>query len=190
MPFRPLEEKPNSFRPLALGPQPNVIPLPPQEEWQPPRPHDGTIYLKLRRSQVQSIFGQPVFVLAARVELSPEHRSLVSKYRLGRDVVYDSKARRNHAEEAYSHFTEAQIMSNASIGRSLWANVKGAARSAMVALSLRVTVDNLLGGKHVQCKDLNELLGAEAAIRKACENLKAYLEVAATFDGREDLIEI
>jgi hypothetical protein len=59
----------------------------------------------------------------------------------------------------------------------------------MMALSLRVTIDGLLQGQHVECKDLDELLGAEAAIREACSNLKAYLETALTFDGREEVVE-
>ena len=59
----------------------------------------------------------------------------------------------------------------------------------MMALSLRVTVDGLMGGQHIECKDLDELLGAEAAILDACKNLKAYLETALTFDGREEVVE-
>ena len=59
----------------------------------------------------------------------------------------------------------------------------------MMALSLRVTVDCLMTGQHVECKDLDELLGAEAAILDACKNLKAYLETAVTFDGREEVVE-
>ena len=35
----------------------------------------------------------------------------------------------------------------------------------------------------------DELLGGEAAIIEACQNLKAYLETALTFDGREELHE-
>jgi hypothetical protein len=33
------------------------------------------------------------------------------------------------------------------------------------------------------------LLGAEEAIMQACENLKGYLDTAATFDGREVLFD-
>jgi hypothetical protein len=55
--------------------------------------------------------------------------------------------------------------------------------------SARLTVNNLMSGQHIECKDLDELLGAEAAIVEACQNLKAYLETALTFDGREELHE-
>ena len=61
--------------------------------------------------------------------------------------------------------------------------------ATMMALTLRVTVDSLMSGQHIECKDLDELIGAEAAIRDACENIKAYLETAVTFDGREEVVE-
>jgi hypothetical protein len=37
---------------------------------------------------------------------------------------------------------------------------------------------------------MDELLGAENAIVEAARNLKAYLQTAATFDGREEIIEL
>ena len=54
----------------------------------------------------------------------------------------------------------------------------------MMALALRVTVDSLVSGRHIECKDLDELLGAEAAVMEACKTIKVYLETAVTFDGR------
>jgi hypothetical protein len=36
---------------------------------------------------------------------------------------------------------------------------------------------------------MDELLGAEEAVVNACENLKAYLAAAATFDGREIIMD-
>jgi hypothetical protein len=59
----------------------------------------------------------------------------------------------------------------------------------MMALSLNVTVDGLISGQHIECKDLDELLGAESAIIEACQNAKGYLDVASTFDGREQVLE-
>jgi len=133
--------------------------------------------------------GKSTFMLDARVDLSPEAQSLVAKYQLGSIVVYDSQARRKHAETAYGHFDQAVAASYQSAGRSVLKNLQGIASSAMMALSLRVTVNHLVSGQHIACKDLNELLGAEAAIVEACKNLKGYLETALTFDGREDLLE-
>jgi hypothetical protein len=101
--------------------------------------------------------------------------------------VYDSEARKKHADSAYGHFNEAAAP--VGVGRSLWKNARGIASAAIMALALRVTVDTLVSGQHIECKDLDELLGAESAIVEACRNLKAYLETAVTFDGREEVVE-
>lgn len=61
--------------------------------------------------------------------------------------------------------------------------------SAMAALRLNVPVRGLERGQHIECKSMEELLAAEDAIMEACENLKKYLDVAATFDGREMLVD-
>lgn len=146
------------------------------------------IVLKLRRSQRSgALGGKPIFVLDARVDVPPDDRDLIAKYRLGGITVYDSKARKQHAETAYGHFTEAGMPVGA--GRSLWRSARGIASAAMMALSLRVTINKLISGQHIECKDLDELLGAEAAMVEACKNLRTYLDTARTFDGREELIE-
>lgn len=51
-------------------------------------------------------------------------------------------------------------------------------------------LNNLVDGTHIECKDLDELLGAEAAIESAAERAKAYLDMAATFDGREVVLDV
>jgi hypothetical protein len=150
--------------------------------------------LKLKRSQRTGgiMGGKVLFGLDARAELTPDERNLVQKYGLGKIVVYDSEARRKRAESAYGHFDDAANTpgySGSSAARSLWKNARGLASAAMMALSLRVTVDGLISGQHIECKELDELLGAEAAILDACKNLKAYLETAVTFDGREEIVE-
>jgi hypothetical protein len=144
--------------------------------------------LKLRRSQRAGgmLGGKVIFALDARAELSGDEQGLVRKYALGKLVVYDSEARKKHGESAYGHFDNA---ANTTTGRSLWSNARGLASAAMMALTLRVTVDSIIGGQHIECKDLDELLGAEAAIVDACKSLKAYLDTALTFDGREEVLE-
>jgi hypothetical protein len=142
--------------------------------------------LKLRRSQRVTVTGKVIFVLDARIGLNAEEHALIKKYRLGGAVVYDSQARKKHQETAYGHFDEASV---SSAGRGWWKNARGLASAAMMALSLRITVDDLMNGQTIQCKDLDELLGAEAAILNACKTMKAYLETAQTFDGREEVIE-
>jgi hypothetical protein len=144
--------------------------------------------LKLRRSQRSGgvLGNKVVFALDARADLSTEEKGLVNKYGLGKLVVYDSEARKKRQEAAYGHFDEAP---SSGAGRGWWMNARGIASAAMMVLSLRVTVDGLMNGQHIECKDLDELLGAEAAILNACKNLKAYLDTAQTFDGREEVVE-
>jgi hypothetical protein len=146
--------------------------------------------LKLKRTQRAAglMGGKVMFGLDARAELSAEERELIRKYNLGKLVVYDSEARKKHTASAYGNFDEAARGVGGG-ARGLWKNARGIASAAMMALSLRVTVDTLVGGQHIECKELDELLGAEGAILKACENLMAYLETALTFDGREEVIE-
>ena len=146
------------------------------------------MHLKLRRSQRSGgMMGNKVlFALDARADLSTEERSLVDKYGLGKIVVYDSDARKKSNEAVQEHAAAAQ---SGGAGRALWRTARGLASLAAAALTLRVTVGSLINGEHVECKDLDELLGAEAAITEACKNLKAYLETALTFDGREEVIE-
>ena len=149
--------------------------------------------LRLKRSQRSSMMGKTIFTLDARAELSRDEQALVSKFGLGKLAVYDSEARKKHGEAAYGHFDDGNVpvmsATAGSAGRGLLSNARGLARAAMAALSLRVTVDSLSTGQHIECKDLDELLGAEEAIVSACKNIKAYLETALTFDGREEVFE-
>lgn len=150
--------------------------------------------LKIKRTQRAGgmLGGKVFFALDARADLSADEKALVKKYDLGKLVVYDSEARKKHGENAYGHFDAAAGTPGwdaKAAGSSLWKNARGIASMAMAALSLRVTVDSLSSGQHIECKELNELLGAEAAIMDACKNLKAYLDTALTFDGREEVVE-
>ena len=153
-----------------------------------PAPSAQLIQLRLKRSQRTAglISSKVVFSLDARADLSPHARGLAQKYRLGSLVVYDSQARTKYNEMAGSHL----LASNAapSVGRQLSGLARGIASAAVAAMTLRITVDSLMTGHHIECKDLNELIGAEEAIVEACENIKGYLEVAETFDGREQVI--
>jgi hypothetical protein len=153
--------------------------------------------LKLTRSQRAGgmLGGKVIFILDARVEPTPEEAALIKKYGLGKMNVYDSEVRKKHQASAAGHFENAAAgpvfaaPTGKGVAASLWSNARGLASSAMMALSLSVTVDGLIAGQHIECKDLNELLGAEGAINEACKNTKAYLDVALTFDGREEVIE-
>lgn len=152
--------------------------------------------LKVKRSQRAGgiMSNKVIFILDARAEPTAEETALIKKYGLGKMNVYDSEARKKHQANAYGHFDVAAgspVMgaTGKSIAGSLWSNARGLASSAMMALSLSVTVDGLIAGQHIECKDLDELLGAEMAMIEACKSAKGYLDVASTFDGREEVLE-
>jgi hypothetical protein len=156
--------------------------------------------LKLKRYERRSgIMGKVIFGLEARLAVSAEDLRLIKKYGLGKWVVYDSTARKKHDKAAKGHLEstkehpsvfddgEKQFIGLFKIfyrfGRA-WTSATRA------ALSLRITYDKLIQGTTVECEDMLELLDAEKAIRKAAENLKAYLNEAGTFVGKDELIEL
>jgi hypothetical protein len=162
-------------------------------------PVDG-MRLKLRRSQRSTaLMGKVLFALDARIELTAEEHSLVAKYRLGDTVVYESSTRerhlaamRMHAESTRDHpgLTESAGAQALGAGKTFFRLARAGVSAASAALSLRVTVYSLIQGVHVECKSLEELIEAENAIVEAAQNLKAYLQTAVSFDGREEIIEL
>lgn len=137
--------------------------------------------LRISRSQTSKgvMTKTVVFVLDARTELTAEEQANVKKYGLGSQVIYNSEASKKHIANADAH-----------LGRQ---NMTGALRSiasvARAKLSLNITVDGLQKGQHIECKSLDEVLGAEEALTQACENLQGYLSVASTFDGSEAVFD-
>lgn len=138
--------------------------------------------LFFRRSQRVAgvISSTPVFMLDARIELTPEEQQLIGKYRLQKEVLYSSTDAQRHSEATLE-----------ALAQPGWRGLaKAAWSSARMALSLVCTVETLVKGQHIECKNVGELIAAEGAIVEAAQTLKAYLETAVTFDGREELIEI
>jgi hypothetical protein len=137
--------------------------------------------LRISRSQKQGgMIGKHVtFSIDARAELTPEEADDVHKYELGKQVIYSSQRARQHLDK-----TEANLASGTGMG-----SIKALASLAMAKLSLNMTIDSLMKGHHIEAKDLDEVLGAEEALHRACENMRAYLNTAATFDGREQVVE-
>lgn len=136
--------------------------------------------LVLRRSQkTTGLMSKTVtFCLDARVDLSPEEAASVKKYGLGSQVLYNSATTKGHLEK---------VMETAGGSRGF---LSGAVNMALAKMSLSITVDSLTRGQHVECKDLDELLGAEEAIKSACDNIRIYIDVASTFDGRQIILDL
>src|SRR5258708_640534 len=132
--------------------------------------------LKIQRSQrTAGLMSKVVYAVNARIQLSPEEDALVRKYGLGKNIAYDSEARKQHVETAAATVRVGLI--------------RGLAAGVMASLSLHVTIDSLMKGQVIETKSLDELIGAEDAIREACEKVKLHLEIAATFDEREMVFE-
>ncbi|MGH9807380.1 MAG: hypothetical protein ACRD9W_08975, partial [Terriglobia bacterium] len=53
------------------------------------------------------------------------------------------------------------------------------------AMNLTISVNDLVAGKKVECKDILEMLAAEQQIKDAALNFGRILEAAAHFGGEE-----
>lgn len=161
-------------------------------------PPSQPMALKLKRSERRHWTGKMTFMLDARVDLNAETHTLIKKYRLGNRIVYESKARERHREATKEHLESTKDRRSWSAspneqllgtGKTFYRLARAAVSATMTALSLCITIDSLIRGVHVRCDSMDELIGAERAIKEAATNLKEYLEEAATFDGREEIIE-
>jgi hypothetical protein len=154
------------------------------------------MFLKIRKTTRNDKFGRIVYMIDARLDASAEIRAQISKHRLGGRLVYESDKRQKYLEMAQhrAEQTRAQPRFTASADEQL----KGAATTffrlgqaiynrSRAALALKITVDKLLSGIHVECKDVDELGEAEGAIIAAKQNLEGYLDEFSTFDGREQI---
>jgi len=139
--------------------------------------------MKLLMSRSQKTGGMinkaVTFCVDARAELSEDERDAVHKYNLGKQVIYNSQAAKENIEKGMSNLEKG----------SVGGLMKGVAGLALHKFTLNVTIDSLTKGHHIEAQDLDEMLGAEDALRHSCENMKTYLETAATFDGREQVFE-
>jgi hypothetical protein len=141
--------------------------------------------LKIQRSQRQSgvVSKAVMFCVDARVFLSAEEQANVTHYKLGNQIIYSSEAAKQHAASFEAHQKVAEIT------RSYMHLAKGFLHAVKSRLALKITIDSLQRGQHIECKDLDEVIDAEEALKQACQNLKGYLETAATFDGGAVVID-
>jgi len=137
--------------------------------------------LSLRRSQRDAgmLSSKVVFSLDAQILPTEEEQALIRRYKLGKLTVYNSDTAQKHAAATQEALSE----------RSWTGLAKAAMRAGMAALSLRCTIDSLIGGQRIECQEMPELLDAEEAIMEACKNAKRFLDVALTFDGRNEVWE-
>ena len=144
--------------------------------------------LKIQRSQRTGGFtGTTVFfALDVRAEYSVEERSNIARYKLGSQVIYNSRAAKKHLDTVQSQMDRTRSNKGSDVAAGL---ARGVFSLAMAKMSLNISIASLGKGHHIECKDLEELLEAEDAVRDACKSVTRFLEVAATFDGSETVIE-
>jgi len=123
--------------------------------------------LLLRHDQKSGFTGKVTFTLAVRSELTDQERNNIEKYKLGETMLYE---RATLADK----------------GSGL---LGVASRLAFKMMNLTVSVNDLSGGKKIDCKDIVEMLAVEDQIKEAAQTFKNVLEAAASFGG-EEVIEL
>lgn len=125
--------------------------------------------LLLRRDQQTSglMRNTITFSMTVRAELSAQERQSIQKYKLGESILY----------------SRGELVDKGS-------GLLGfASRMAFAAMNISVSVNDLVNGKRVECKDIMEMLGVEEQIKVAAANFKLVLEAAAHFGG-DEVIEL
>ena len=121
------------------------------------------MYLLLRRDQRSSLMVKIIFQLDVRAEISDEEYQSITRYRLGDTILY----------------TKGEIIDPGSGLLGL------ASRLTFKAMNISVSVDDLIRGKRIECKDIVEMLAVEAQIKEAAATFKQVLNAAMYFGGEE-----
>ena len=121
--------------------------------------------LLLTRSQ-KSGFGGISFVLDVRTKLTSQEEDYVRAYKLGNTVIYEKQS-------------VTETMANSGGFKKLAVAV--AARST----GRMFTVNDLVGGRRVECKDIVEMLEAEEQIKAAADVFHTVLMTCQSFGGEE-----
>jgi hypothetical protein len=130
--------------------------------------------LKIAHSQKKGMMGKTTFSLDIRAEYTEEEKSRINKYDLGGEIIYSSRAAQTHLQ----NLSGADNVGTALVSRVL------------LGMNLNISIASLAKGQHIECKDLGELIDSENAIVAACRNVKSWLDVAASFNGQETLIDL
>lgn len=136
--------------------------------------------LKLRRSQKSGMTGSVTFKLFFIVDLDAEEAAALKKYKLGKDVVYETPKGAAASEGLRMAAASGGL---GSVGRGLAATI------AAKAFGQILTVNDMVNGKEIACKDIGEMIAAEEQIKDACVSLARILYMCRHFDG-EEVIDI
>ena len=124
--------------------------------------------LILRRSQEdKGVFSKTVqFKLEARVQLTEAEAANVKRYKMGREILY-SKDRMG--------YNDAENYSAGGMARNL----------AAIAVAITITVEDLVRGKTMSCKDILEMSAIVEQLKSASESFKIMLDAASQFEGEQ-----
>jgi len=129
--------------------------------------------LKLRRDQKSGLTGSITFKLLAIVDLDADEVAVVKKYKLGKEILYETP----------KGTAALQLLSSGGALAGITATIAAKATNQIL------TVNDLVNGKEISCKNINEMLAAEEQIRQACLGLSSILLACEHFGG-EEIIEI
>ena len=136
--------------------------------------------LKLRRSQKSGLTGNVTFKLFFVVDLEVDEAAALKKYKFGKLVVYETPKGAAVSEGLRAAASAGGI---GGMGRGL------ASAIAAKAFNHILTVNDMVDGKEIVCKDINEMIAAEEQIKDACISLARILHMCRHFDG-EEIIDI
>jgi hypothetical protein len=128
------------------------------------------LQLKIRRSQVKGLTGGVQFNVHFIAELSPDAHQAVAHYRFGRTVLYQKPL---ELKLSFNVFVALWRMFWLWITRARW----------------QITVNDLVKGRSVKCKDILEVLQVEQDVRTASELFADILRTASWFGG-EEVVEL
>ncbi len=123
--------------------------------------------LLLSKSQKSGmLYSTITFILTIKTKLTDEEQALVRKYKMGKEVVYEKLP---------------VIATAAGMGGFAGALTAITAK----ALNLIFTVDDLVRGRTIECKDILDMIAAEQQIRDAADGLWGILQASKNFEGEE-----
>lgn len=118
--------------------------------------------LLLSRDQKKGMMGLGAikFVLEAKARLTDDEAAAVKKYKMGSSIVYEKP------NDGFNPRSLTSVLSHR-------------------FLVPRITVDELVTGKSIECADIVDILAAEDQIREAGKTFHAILSAARSFGGEE-----
>lgn len=130
-----------------------------------------------------------IFAIEARAEFTPQELAEIQKYKLGKQIVYNSKTFEKHQEALKNTKVGNHDHPGMAIAGGAFAMGKTVFHAVAAKMSLVITIDSLQRGQRIECKDLDEVLEADDALDEACRAVRRYLNLASTFDGRDRLAD-